>query len=57
MMITDLVIRYFVIKGQISCSDPMVKHGNTLMPFTVIKPKRLIMYVLCWPQMGSIPME
>ena len=35
----------------------MVKHGNTLMPFTVRKPKRLVMYVLHWPQMGSIPME
>jgi hypothetical protein len=35
----------------------MVKHGNTLMPFTVRKPKRLVMYVLRWPQMGSIPME
>jgi hypothetical protein len=35
----------------------MVKHGNTLMPFTVIKPKRLVMYVLRWPQVGSIPME
>jgi hypothetical protein len=39
------------------CMHPMVKHGNTLMPFTVRKPKRLVMYVLCWPQMGSIPME
>jgi hypothetical protein len=39
------------------CTHPMVKHGNTLMPFTVRKPKRLVMYVLCWPQMGSIPME
>jgi hypothetical protein len=25
--------------------------------FTVRKPKRLVMYVLRWPQMGSIPME
>jgi hypothetical protein len=39
------------------CTHPMVKHGNTLMPSTVRKPKRLLMYVLCWPQMGSIPME
>jgi hypothetical protein len=39
------------------CTHPMVKHGNTLMPFTVRKPKRLVMYVLGWPQMGSIPME
>jgi hypothetical protein len=37
--------------------DKMVKHGNTLMTFTVRKPKRLVMYVLRWPQMGSIPME
>jgi hypothetical protein len=35
----------------------MVKHGPTLMPFTMRKPKRLVMYVLCLPQMGSIPME
>jgi hypothetical protein len=35
----------------------MLKHGNTLMPFTVRNPKRLIIYVLHWPQMGSIPME
>jgi hypothetical protein len=39
------------------CTHPMVKHGNTLMPFTVRKLKRLVMYVLRWPQMGSIPME
>jgi hypothetical protein len=39
------------------CTRPMVKHGPTLMPFTVKKPKRHVMYVLCWPQMGSIPME
>jgi hypothetical protein len=38
------------------CTHPMVKHGNTLMSFTVRKPKRLVMYVLRWPQMGSIPM-
>jgi hypothetical protein len=35
----------------------MVKHGNTLIIFTVRKPKRLVIYVLHWPQMGSIPME
>jgi hypothetical protein len=35
----------------------MVKHGNTLMPFTVRKSKKLVMYVLRWPQMGSIHME
>jgi hypothetical protein len=35
----------------------MVKHGNALMSFTLRKPKRLVMYVLHWPQMGSIPME
>ena len=39
------------------CMHPMVKHENTLMPFTVRKPKRLVMYVLRWPHMGSIPME
>jgi hypothetical protein len=39
------------------CTHSMVKHGNTLMPFTVRKPKRLVMYVLRWLQMGSIPME
>jgi hypothetical protein len=38
------------------CMYPMVKHGNTLMPFIVRKPKRLVIYVLHWPQMGSIPM-
>jgi hypothetical protein len=39
------------------CTHLIVKHGNTLMSFTVRKPKRLVMYVLRWPQMGSIPME
>jgi hypothetical protein len=39
------------------CTHLMVKHGNTLMLFTVRKPKRLVMYVLRWPHMGSILME
>jgi hypothetical protein len=39
------------------CMHSMVKHGNTLMPFIVRKSKRLVMYMLHWPQMGSIPME
>jgi hypothetical protein len=38
-------------------THPMVKHGPTLMPFTMRTPKRLVMFVLRWPQMGSIPME
>jgi hypothetical protein len=35
------------------CTHPIVKHGKTLMPFTMRKPKSLVMYVLRWPQMGS----
>jgi hypothetical protein len=36
---------------------PMVKNGPTLMAFIVRKQMRLVMYVLCWQQMGSILMD
>jgi hypothetical protein len=33
---------------------PMVNHGPNLMSFTMWKLKRLVMYMLRWPHMGSI---
>jgi hypothetical protein len=36
---------------------PMVKHGPNLMSFTMTKLKKLVTYMLHWPQMGSIRMD
>ena len=36
---------------------PMVKLGSALMINIVTKQMRLVMYVSCWQQMGSILME
>jgi hypothetical protein len=34
-----------------------VKHGPTLMSFSMRKPKMLVMYMLRWPHIGLIPMQ